>query len=135
MSEADETTAERFFRAIKKGDLLAIRKLAGAGADVNATNRFGWSPLMYAACEGSTPIMRTLIAAGANVNAVNNFGVSPLAYAALEGHWRAVELLLNAGARVNVRPHGVSLLQFAEGGAGRFVTTKHFEILKKAGAK
>jgi len=135
MSKADETTAEKFFRAIKKGDLLAVRKLIASDTSLNATNKFGWSPLMYAACEGNTPIIRTLIAAGANVNSVNNFGVSPLAYAALQGHWRAVELLLNAGARVNVKPHGVSLLQFAEAGGGSFVTAKHFEILRKAGAK
>jgi len=89
---------------------------------------------MCAACQGSTPIIRCLITAGADVNAVNDFGVSSLAYAALEGHCKAVELLLKSGARVDVRPHGVSLVQFAQSGAGRFITTKHFDILKKAGA-
>jgi len=105
MRNADENTANKLFRAIKKHDLLALRKLIDAGADVNATNKFGWSPLMYAACEGSTLIIRALVATGADVNAVNKFGVSALAYAALEGHWRAVELLLNVGARGENRGH------------------------------
>jgi ankyrin repeat protein len=135
MSNVNEATAQRFFRAIKKGDFLAVRKLVDAGIDANATNKFGWSPLMYAACAGNSPIIRAIIAAGADVNATNDFGASPLAYAALEGHWRAVDVLLKAGARVDVKPHGVSLLQFAESGRGQFVTAKHFEILRRAGAK
>jgi uncharacterized protein len=135
MSNVDEATAEKFFRAIKKGDLLAVRKLVDVGANVNATNKFGWSPLMYAACTGNAPIIRAIVTGGADVNATNDFGVSPLAYAALGGHWRAVDVLLKAGARVDVRPHGLSLLRFAESGGGRFVTAKHFEILRRAGAK
>jgi ankyrin repeat protein len=134
MTDSLNKDADRFFRAIKKGDVQGVRKLLVTGADVNVTNRFGWTPLMYAACQGSTPIIRALITAGADVNAVNDFGASPLAYAALEGHCKAIELLVKSGARTDVRPHGVSLVQFAQSGAGCLVTTRHFDILRAAGA-
>lgn len=125
---------EKFHRAIKAGDVIAIRNLVTSGLDVNTRNRFGWTPLMVAGVEGHTTIISYLLSIGAQVSQVNDFGASPLAYAALSGECRAIQALLDAGAPVNVRPHGVSLLEFAERGGGRSRTRRHFEILREAGA-
>jgi ankyrin repeat protein len=121
-------------RLIKMGDIIALRKFVASGVDVNSRNRFGWTPLMLAAGEGQTPIVRYLLSAGADIRAINQYGASPLAYAALEGECRTVQALLDAGAPLDVRPHGVSLLEFAGWGGGRHRTQKHFDLLREAGA-
>ena len=61
----------------KTEDLLAIagnagpekvRQLIQAGADVNAKNEYGWTPLMLAARYNSNPeVLRVLIAASADL--------------------------------------------------------------------
>ena len=89
---------------------------------------------MLAAGEGNTPIVSLLLSAGAEVNAVTYFGVSALACAALEGKCRTIQALLDGGASVEVRPHGVSLLEYASHGGGRHQTQRHFALLRAAGA-
>jgi ankyrin repeat protein len=123
-----------FHHLFKKGDRIGVRALVLSGADVNARNQFGWTPLMLAAGEGHTAIVSYLLSAGADVHAINDSGVSALACAALSGECRVIQVLLDAGSRLDVRPHGVSLLQFAGSGEGRFKTQRHLEMLRKAGA-
>lgn len=136
MSNAlQEASFDKFGSLIKHGDLLGIRAFISSGANVDARNRFGWTPLMLAVSKGHGPIIDFLISAGADVNAANGFGGSPLAYASLEGRLDVIESLLKAGADVNVQPHGVSLLEFAVRGGGRFRTRAHFERLQEAGVK
>jgi ankyrin repeat protein len=132
MSTGD--TFEHFHQLIKKGDVITVREFIASGVSVDLRNQFGWTPLMLAANEGHTPILTLLLSEGADVNAINDFGVSALAYAALRGKCCAIQALLDAGASLNVRPHGVSLLEFASRGDGRFKTEKHFELLRAAGA-
>jgi ankyrin repeat protein len=129
-----DDTFEQFHRLIKKGDLIAVRELIASGVGADLRNRSGWTPLMLAANEGHTPIVSLLLAEGADVQAVNDFGASALAYAALRGECRTIQALLDAGASVDVRPHGVSLLEFARWGDGDFETQRHFELLRAAGA-
>jgi ankyrin repeat protein len=131
----DDNQYKQFVGLIRKGDLLGVRHLVESGVHVDVQNRFGWTPLMCAAQTGHGPIIEYLLSKGADVNIVNTFGVSAIACAALEGECRAIEILLNAGASVDVRPQGVSLLEFAGWGGGRFRTQRHFELLKSAGAK
>lgn len=90
---------------------------------------------MLAASAGHTAIVDYLLSAGASVHAVNKFGASPLAYATLSGECRVIQSLLQAGASIHVKPHGVSLLEFAERGGGRFKTRRHFDLLRDAGAR
>jgi len=60
--------------AAKVGDVEAVREFLAAGADVNAKDEFGGTPLHFAAEEGHKEIAELLIAAGANVNAKNKLG-------------------------------------------------------------
>ena len=51
--------------AAKDGDLVKVKELIAAGADVNAKDDDGWTALMYAAEKGYTEIIEILKAAGA----------------------------------------------------------------------
>ena len=51
-----------------------------AGADIEARNRFGNTPLwgaLFNVRDGDGEVVRTLLAAGADPDAVNNYGASP----------------------------------------------------------
>ena len=56
-----------------------------AGADVKARNKFGHTPLLYAAEHGTPAIIQALLAAGADVMARTKFGSTALHSAALAG--------------------------------------------------
>jgi len=73
--------------------------LVDAGADVNAANEMGHTPLHFAA---NADAVRALVAAGADVNARSRDGSTPL-HLAVEapGGVGAVEALLAAGAAVD----------------------------------
>ena len=65
--------------AAVEGHTPIISYLISAGADVNAVNDFGVSPLAYAALEGHCKALDILLAAGANVD-VQPHGVSLLEF-------------------------------------------------------
>src|SRR5262249_35329162 len=78
-----------------------VATLIGAGAKVNASNRYGITPLNLASVNGNTQIIRKLLAAGANPNAVDSTGETILMTAARPGIPEALKLLLDGGANVN----------------------------------
>jgi ankyrin repeat protein len=104
--------------AAQKGNKDAAIASIKAGADVNATDKDGNTPLILASRRGNENIVELLIKARANVNKANNNGVTPLIEASRytgysligdihiseeypAGHIDTVKLLLNAGAVVN----------------------------------
>src|SRR5215469_4185627 len=74
--------------------------LVGAGANVNAANDLGVTPLALAS---SSAVANRLLVAGANPNLVTTAGVSPLMNAALAGRTDIVQALLEHGADVNAQ--------------------------------
>jgi ankyrin repeat protein len=100
-SDPDDPTAP-LFRAIALRDVNEVRRTLSTGADVNATNPEGVTPLMRAAMDGEVEIVETLLAAGgANVNVQSESGETALLRAALYGRAEIVKLLVARGAAVD----------------------------------
>ena len=77
--------------------------LLSRGANLNAKDNGGSTPLHWATWNGNPEIGTVLIAAGADVHARDKGGASPLHKAAQEGHTAIADLLLERGADVNAR--------------------------------
>ena len=84
-------------------EVRVIDLLAQHGADVNARDAGGDTPLHEAAYRGSIPGLTELITKGANVNARNNHGVTPLHNAAFVGTPERIKLLRDKGADVTAK--------------------------------
>ncbi|XP_059468435.1 fibronectin type 3 and ankyrin repeat domains 1 protein-like isoform X3 [Neocloeon triangulifer] len=82
------------------GDGLRVDQiLAGHLHLLEATNEWGWTPLMQAAKGGHLGLVATLVSHGADVNAVNKLGMDVLSLASASGHRRIVLLLMEHGAK------------------------------------
>src|SRR5882724_3735307 len=87
---------------IQAGKRDAALKMIATGADVNAAQGDGTTPLHWAVYKVDVDLARALIERGAKPDVVNNYGSSPLAEAAKVANARLVELLLNAGSNVEM---------------------------------
>jgi len=103
---ANPTADRALFDAAKAGNIEAVKQHLDAGADVNAKDGGGWTPLHYAAGNSHKEIAELLIAKGADVNAKNDKGRTPLHRAAIFGHKEIVELLIAKGADMNATEGG-----------------------------
>jgi len=86
-----------------KAALKAVTLLLDAGADINAADQKGTTPLNLAARTGALEMVRLLIDRGGDINAATTDGRSPLLNAQWKGHTKIVALLLDAGADPDTR--------------------------------
>jgi ankyrin repeat protein len=75
--------------------------LLRAGADVNAINDLGVTPLFLASSQDDPSVARALLEAGANPNLAHVRGVAPLMEAARSGHAQIIAALLARGADID----------------------------------
>lgn len=106
-----ETTA---WQAAKLGDLKALAALIDAGADINARDHRGYSPLMLAVYLGRFEVASYLSEMGADVNSTDFNGNSILMGACFKGYMTMVEMLLLNGANPTARNStGMTAYDFA----------------------
>ena len=94
------------FVAARGNDIKAVQWLLANGAEVNAKNDNGWTPLHGAATKNASEAAAVLLANGAEVNAKRENGWTPLYLAAHENASEAAAVLLANGAEVNVTSNG-----------------------------
>jgi len=104
--------------AVRANDLDSVKTLLAAGADINQTTGYGWSPLLVATQNRYYKLGAYLLDHGANPNLANKGGWVPL-YLATDNrniengdypvrkgdmdHLEFIKLLLDKGANVNAR--------------------------------
>ena len=91
------------FSLVNLPALQVAQALIESGADVNASDRNGQTPLMLAAGSGAVDMAALLMSSGARVNATTGDGHTALIIAAGKGKKPMVALLLKAGADPNAR--------------------------------
>jgi len=100
--------------AAKSGKAGDAESLLQKGADVNARDDFGWTPLILASKEGHTKVVELLLKKGVDPNVSNAWGWFPISWAAFQGHKDVVKLLLEHGADPNAKSeHGWTALSLA----------------------
>ena len=100
--QQQEELNKALIEAAENGHVEVCLFLIEQGANVNATNWLGWTPLLLAAYSGYVDVCRLLIERGANVNATtDNDGMTPLHCAAANGYVDVCRLLIERGANVN----------------------------------
>ena len=86
-----------FFCACERDNLEAARYLLQVGADINAQNINGYSPLHTAAHRNLVRIVQFLLLNHANINILSNYGQTPLDSAYYRKQSQSITLIQNAG--------------------------------------
>jgi len=81
--------------------IAKIQSTLDSGANINAKNTLGATPLLAASTVGDLDCIRYLVSKGAQVNIEDDDGNCPLLWAALSGNLESVKFLVARGAKVN----------------------------------
>jgi ankyrin repeat protein len=82
--------------AARENNLPEVERLLSVGADIEAKNIFGWTPLIAACVEGNLQVFQALREHGADIEAKEyGFGQAPLHWACYNGHLAVVNELLS----------------------------------------
>ena len=128
---AQEEYSKALFRAVNEGDTELIRLLPAAGANINAKDADGKTPLRCAAEGGRTDAVRLLLGIGADVPAALSNGWGELHLAAAGGLTDRVRELLETGADVNARDEAGNTPLYQAASNGHINATR---LLLAAGA-
>ena len=119
--------------AAQMGQIEAVKQHLAGGADVNAKDKYGGTPLHLSATFGHKEIVELLITKGADVNAKGGESMmTPLLGAVAGGHNEIIELLIARDADVNAKSSfGMTPLDVAIS----LLQTKTADLLRKHGGK
>jgi hypothetical protein len=88
---------------IYKNNVAAVKALIDQGADVNAIDTYGHTPLIAAAGNKSMEITKYLVEHGADINQANDGGDTALHYAAGDCDFIKAKYLLENGADASIK--------------------------------
>jgi ankyrin repeat protein len=98
---------ESLHNVMAAGDIDQVKRLISEGADVDAKDGKGQTPLHLAVLAGRKDIVELLIANGADINVKSNtWDTTPLIAALRSGHEDIAKMLIAKGADVNARALG-----------------------------
>lgn len=89
------------FKAVRDSnvDIVLVRNLISHGAELNAINTEGMTPVQFATARRSTAGVETLVKLGADVNATGNIDKTPLEIANEIGYYHLINMLKSLGAK------------------------------------
>ena len=120
------------WEAARTGNIEAVRQHLAAGADVNAKDAWGGTPLHYAASGGHKEIVELLIAKGAAVNAKRSDGGTPLDWAEETGFNKETADLLRKHGATTTKPKVTSFKSMPEIDLASFTEEQQATILAQA---
>lgn len=107
-------TNELLWTAVKNGYNTVVSLLACNNANIEATNREGRTPLIYAAEKGMHTTAYVLCLLGADWKATSSGGDNAMIKAIKGGHRNVVMMMLGAGYNLGSTIGGLPLTQFAK---------------------
>jgi ankyrin repeat protein len=84
--------------AARDYDLPEVSRLLSVGADVNAKDFLGRTPLHWASFKGHMQVFQALLEHGADIEVKSSGGWTPLHFSCISQHWAVVNELLSRGA-------------------------------------
>jgi len=109
---------DNLFTAVKSKDQAALAAMVERGADVNARDDTGKTPLMLAATQrGSEKLIERLVHQGADIRARDKNGMTALMHAAMNGELHLAEQLLQLGIDPDIKDNsGKTVADYAKVG-------------------
>jgi hypothetical protein len=107
------TGGAELIASAKLGENARVRELLAKGADVNASDRRGMTPLMWASAGGNLEAVQQLLERGATVDRRGLDGATALVLASANGFAEIVRTLLGRGADPAATKGGVKARQLA----------------------
>jgi ankyrin repeat protein len=90
-------------KAARYADIPMMKELIRAGADINAADENGNTPLLMAIKMIDIAPVKELISAGVDLNKPDLVGNTPLIVAAMNGKTQVVRLLVSSGAQLDIQ--------------------------------
>jgi Ankyrin repeats (3 copies) len=112
---AEVTRGGNLVQAARKGDIDGMEKLLRQGANVNAADAQGMTPLLFAAANGHTRAVKFLLGKGADIKTQDGRGYTALMLVAGSGNVELAQVLLQSGSNLNARNDlGLTAAEIAE---------------------